>query len=236
MWDEDLKPAVVMVHGLWMTGLEMGLLGRRLQGFGFSCYRFPYSSLRQTPVNNADALAAFVTDLARRHPLVHLLGHSLGGRVIELTLSRHFLPAPGRVLTLATPFGGSHIAHRLARRNWTRMMLGASAPALLTPLSRWHHQRPLGIIAGDLGIGVGLFFPGLTKPHDGTVALEETVIKGATARFTVHATHMSMLFSREVATLASAFFQTGAFVANPAKTPQTVVNPAPGAVCRRNGK
>lgn len=225
--EKDLRPAVVLVHGLWMTGLEMELLARRLQACGFACYRFPYSSLRQTPTNNADTLARFVAKLSPLHPVVHLLGHSLGGRVIELTLSRHRLSAPGRVLTLGTPFAGSQIAHTLARRPWSRLLLGAAAPALLRPVPHWRHQRPLGVIAGDLGIGIGILFSGLGKPHDGTVALQETIISGATARFRVHASHLSMLFSREVATLACAFLQTGAFITAPAEARKAAVKPAP---------
>ncbi|MDF1614280.1 alpha/beta fold hydrolase [Desulfurivibrio dismutans] len=233
--DKDLQPAVVLVHGIWMTGLEMGLLARRLRAGGFVCYRFPYSSLRRPPGYNADTLADFVGQLAPHHPVVHLLGHSLGGRIIELTLGRHLLPAPGRVLTLGTPFAGSHIARRLARQPWSKVLLGAAAPLLLTAVPRWQHQRPLGVIAGDQGLGIGLFFQGMPKPHDGTVALEETVIKGATARFTVHTAHLPMLFNREVAALAAAFLQTGAFITKPLKKRATVVEPAPGAAtpCRR---
>ncbi|ADH87197.1 alpha/beta fold hydrolase [Desulfurivibrio alkaliphilus] len=234
--DNDRQPAVILVHGIWMTGLEMGLLARRLRADGFVCYRFPYSSLRHSPGHNADNLADFVGQLAPRHPVIHLLGHSLGGRIIELTLCRHRLPAPGRVLTLGTPFTGSHIARRLARHPLSKMLLGASAPLLLTAVPRWQHQRPLGVIAGDHGLGIGLFFPGMPKPHDGTVALEETFLKGAAARFTVHTAHLPMLFNREVATLAAAFLQTGAFIAKPLKKQAPVAKPAPGAAtpCRHS--
>ena len=198
-----------------MTGLEMGLLARRLQSYGFVCYRFPYSSLWQKPKNSADALARFIEELP--HPVVHLLGHSLGGRVIELMLSRRRPALPGRVLTIATPFAGSHIAHRLARRPWGKILLGAAAPALLTEVPRWRHQRPLGTIAGDRGLGIGVLFPGLPRPHDGSVGLSETVIAGATARFTVHGSHLGLLFSREVAELAAAFLQSGSFTLSPTR-------------------
>lgn len=234
--DQDQRPAVVMVHGLWMTGLELGLLARRLRGEGFSCHRFPYSSLRQTPVRCADALANFVTELAPHHPVVHLLGHSLGARVIELTLCRHRLSAPGRILALAPPFTDCHVARVLARHNGSKLLLGAAAPLLLSPVPRWRHSRPLGVIAGDRGLGAGALFPGLPKPHDGTIALAETAIQGAAARFTVSAGHLSMLFSREVAALAAAFLQSGAFIAKPVKEKATVVKTAPGTAtpCRRS--
>lgn len=229
--DEKNQPAVVLVHGIWMTGFEMGPLAWRLRAANFICHRFPYSSLRQSPTNNADALADFVGRLP--NPVVHLLGHSLGGLVIELMLCRHLLSAPGRVLALGTPFAGSYIAHNLARRPWSRVLLGAAAPLLLTNIPRWRHQRPLGIIAGDQGVGLGVFFPRLPKPHDGTVALAETVIRGAAARFTVHHAHLPMLFSREVATLACAFFQTGAFITTRQIGRQEAVKPAPQAAARQ---
>ncbi len=222
----EIRPAVVLVHGIWMTGLEMGLLARRLQSCGFVCYRFPYSSLRQTPTHNADALARYIGKLP--HPVVHLLGHSLGGRIIELMLSRQRLSVPGRVLTLGTPFAGSHLARSLARRPWSKVLLGAAAPALLTAIPRWPHQRLLGTIAGDFPVGIGMLFPGLPKPHDGTVALAETMIAGAAARFTVNSAHLSMLFSREVAALACAFLQGGSFSRAENRVLQGVAKPASG--------
>jgi pimeloyl-ACP methyl ester carboxylesterase len=203
------RVAVVMVHGLWMTGLEMGLLARRLRRCGFACHRFPYSSLLRGPEANAAALAGYIAALPQ--PRVHLVGHSLGGRVIDLLLANHGAGKVKRVLTLGTPFAGSHIARTLARRSWSRPILGAAAPALVNAVPHWRHQCPLGIIAGDRGLGIGLCFPALPRPHDGTVALAETEIGGSSARITVPATHMSMLFNRAVAELACRYLRTGSF-------------------------
>lgn len=203
------RVAVVMVHGLWMTGWEMGLLARRLRRCGFVCHRFPYSSLRRSPAANAAALAGFIAALPQ--PEVHLIGHSLGGRVIDLLLAHHGPGKVERVLTLGTPFAGSHIARTLARRSWSRPLLGAGGPALVSAVPFWRHQCPLGVIAGDRGLGIGLFFPALPQPHDGTVALAETEIAGSSARVVVPATHMSMLFSRAVAELACRYLRSGSF-------------------------
>ena len=229
---DELRPAVVLVHGLWMTGLEMGLLARRLEERGFVCRRFCYSSLRHSPASCADSLARFVDGL-KHHPAVHLLGHSLGGRVIELMLSRHRPTVNGRVLTIATPFAGSHLAKVLAKGTLSGKLLGASAPLLLSKVPRWLHQRPLGTIAGDSGVGIGTFFPGMPQPHDGSVGLSETVIAGAAARFTVGGNHLSMLFSREVATLVCAFFQTGSFSRVEKRVRTPVAKPAAEAITPR---
>ncbi|MFH7321105.1 esterase/lipase family protein [Desulfurivibrio sp. D14AmB] len=205
------RPMVVLIHGIWMTGFEMALLGRRLRAAGFSTRRFPYSSLRTTPERNADDLAKFIDRLPQQ--TVHLVGHSLGGRISELLLRRHPRLAKrlGRVVTLGTPFAGSHIARLLARNPVSRLLLGKAGPTLVSAVSSWDHKPPLGVIAGDCGPGIGHLIPAMPKPHDGTVALAETVIAGATARTTIPHGHLPMLFQGRVAALVAKFLQTGTF-------------------------
>ncbi|MFU8819343.1 MAG: esterase/lipase family protein [Desulfurivibrio sp.] len=204
-------PAVVLIHGIWMTGFEMAWLGRRLRAAGFAPHRFPYSSLRTTPERNADDLAAFINRLPPQP--VHLVGHSLGGRISELLLRRHpqLTRRLGRVVTLGTPFAGSHIARFLARNPVSRLLLGAAAQTLTSAVTAWNHVPALGVIAGDRGPGIGYLIPQMPKPHDGTVALAETVIAGATDRVTVPHGHLPMLFQRRVAFLVVNFLQNGSF-------------------------
>ena len=48
--------AVVLVHGIWMTGLDLVLLRHRLRGAGFDATIHPYPSLSRTPTENARGL------------------------------------------------------------------------------------------------------------------------------------------------------------------------------------
>jgi hypothetical protein len=83
---------------------------------------------------------------------------------------------------------------------------------LLTPRERhWNRARELGVIAGDLGFGLGRLVGSLQGPNDGTVLLEETEIQGAADRVVLRVSHTGMLFSAEVAAQTAAFLRTGRF-------------------------
>lgn len=212
--DKKHTEAVILVHGIWMTGLEMSLLGRRLAARGLRPYRFPYSSLRSSPKENARSLARFI--LARTETRVHLLGHSLGCLLIALMLEQHgddpaIKARLGRVLALGPPFGGSQLAHTLSKTWLHKAILGQAAPLLLQRRTQWPHPQPLGVIAGDLALGMGLLLPGMPRPHDGLVALKETQIEGATASITLHRAHLAMLFSHQLARLSGNFLLYGQF-------------------------
>jgi len=51
---------VVLVHGLWMTGVELLPMSRRLRSRGFRTHLFHYSPTGATPQEHARHLGAFV--------------------------------------------------------------------------------------------------------------------------------------------------------------------------------
>jgi hypothetical protein len=71
--------------------------------------------------------------------------------------------------------------------------------------------NPLGVIAGDLSIGGGRIFAGLSSSNDGTVGMDEARIPGATEQRVVHVSHMGLLVSPRVARLVCAFLRSGTF-------------------------
>ena len=75
-----LKSAVVLVHGLWVNGLDMSLLRRRLNQ-DFQTYQFSYNSVKFSPSENADKVNELLTDIDAS--TIHFVGHSLGGLVIR---------------------------------------------------------------------------------------------------------------------------------------------------------
>jgi len=203
--------AVVLVHGLWMNGLELALLGRRLGRCGFRPVRFDYHSVRDPVAHNARRLARRVRRLGSGP--VHLVGHSLGGLVILRALSDYPDLPPGRVVLLGVPVTGSEVARHLARSGLGRHLLGRSleggllggAPVPLT-------GREVGTIAGTRSLGVGRVFGGLAGTCDGTVAVAETRLPGA-ATVTVRTTHTGLVLSAAVARQVCAFLRDGAFLA-----------------------
>ena len=203
--------SVVLVHGLWMPGSELSLLRRRIARAGFQPVQFRYHSVSADLDAGADSLAAFVGDLSAE--TVHLVGHSLGGLVMLKLLERYDAERVGRLVCLASPFGGSAAGVNLARLPGGARVLGKAMAQVLeeTPGRRWDGRRELGIVAGRVPLGMGRLFGSLASPHDGTVAVEETQLPGATDHIVLPATHFSMLWSRAVADQVVAFLRRGRF-------------------------
>jgi pimeloyl-ACP methyl ester carboxylesterase len=209
-----VSTVVVYVHGLWLTGIEGGILRKRLaKDLSAQTRAFSYASVNSSMAANAQALAKFLGEL--RADTLHLVGHSLGGLVILQLFEggdRPKLP-PGRIVLLGSPLNGSLAARNLARLPFGRAIMGpAAAEELLVPRAhRWNGARELGVIAGDLGFGLGSLVGTLGRPSDGTIRVEETGIEGAADRVVLRVSHSGMLFSAAVARAAGTFLSTGRF-------------------------
>jgi pimeloyl-ACP methyl ester carboxylesterase len=196
--------AVVLIHGLWMTGREMRVLGGRLEEAGFRVRYFRYRSWRGGLAQAAGALREFVE--ATEGERVHLVGHSLGGVVIAKMLEGAPLSRPGRVAMLGAPMGGSAAARIVSRRRAGRWLVGGVIrEGIVEHAPVWPGGRDLLVVAGDIPLGSGLLL-GLQKPHDGVIRVEETRVEGART-VTVRASHVGLLLSRKVAALLSGHFR-----------------------------
>lgn len=195
---------VVLVHGLWMTGREMRVLGSRIEESGFRARYFRYRSWRGGLVQAAGALRKFVE--ATEGVRVHLVGHSLGGVVIARMLEESPLSRPGRVAMLGSPMGGSAAARIVSRRRAGRWLVGGVIrEGIVERAPKWPGGRELLVVAGDIPLGSGLLL-GLQKPHDGLIRVEETRVEGARTA-TVRASHVGLLLSRKVASLLTDHFR-----------------------------
>jgi len=203
---DDSRGTVILVHGLWMTGREMSILGRRLIRAGFSVSYFRYSSWRGSLAEAASRLAETIAGLDR--PMVHLVGHSLGGIVIARMLETDCPRQVGRIAFLGSPIQAGAFAASLAKVKPGRLILGPVACEGIV------EKRPVVVpgreilaIAGTLPVGFGSLF-GVATPHDGTIAAEETVVPGAQSLH-IRASHMGLLISPAVARNLIAFLTTG---------------------------
>ena len=196
--------SVVLVHGLWMTGREMRVLGGRLGQAGFRPVYFRYHSWRGGLADAAGNLREVVE--AAGGARVHLVGHSLGGIVIARMLEGGDLSRPGRVAMLGSPMAGCTVGRKLARYGAGRWVMGAVArEGIVERAPRWTGGRELLVVAGDLPLGTGMLL-GIARPHDGMVRVEETRVEGARAAV-VRASHVGLLLSRKVARLLCDHFR-----------------------------
>ena len=205
-----MKEAVILVHGIWLNGAEMWRLRHYLTAAGYICHTFKYSSLRASPEESAQRLNQFIKTI--NAPVKHLVCHSLGGVVALHLFDKYPIQKPGRIVFLGTPVNGSNVARRLYSTRFTRWMLGRSVEhGLLGDRPVWMKWRDLGVIAGTLPIGVGMVVGGLDAPHDGTVAVDETYLGGATDFITMPVSHTGLLLSEAVAIQVVTFLRAGKF-------------------------
>jgi hypothetical protein len=213
----DARDPVILVHGLWMTGLEFGVLRQRLQTrHGFDVHVFSYPSMH----GNVDEIVAELADLARERAAstgrVHLVGHSLGGAIVYRALEQQGMrDLPGNAVLLGSPLNGSRAANGVGRLSMLRPLIGPHAlNELAQPCGRcWPGDctRLLGAIAGTRRLGTGQFFAHFDEENDGTVAVSETVIPGLNDHVALPHSHVGMLFATDVAAQVGHFLRHGRF-------------------------
>jgi pimeloyl-ACP methyl ester carboxylesterase len=203
---------VILVHGLWMNGMELGVLGHRLQRHGFDVRNFAYPTLHGEVARICADLAEF-TERAASAGRVHLVGHSLGGAVVFRTLTECAAPVTGNAVLLGSPLAGSRAAQGASRWPILRPLLGPHVLNELAPAKgrRWEGGVALGAIAGRRRVGTGQFFAHFDEDNDGTVAVSETLIPGLADHLVVPHSHIGMLFAEDVGRQVAAFLRAGRF-------------------------
>jgi pimeloyl-ACP methyl ester carboxylesterase len=210
---------VILVHGLWMSGIELVSLKNRLNGdHGFEAVPFSYPSVSGSMLDHVKELREFAQAQAAER--MHFVGHSLGGLVVLNLLEATADLPPGRAVLLGSPLQGSRAAQGFARWPLGKAMLGITMrqeflpDASLGPRTTtrtWNDRREVGVIAGSSGFGLGRFVAKLDGENDGTVMVEETQLPGARDHLVLPVTHTGMLFSGEVAKQTAHFLHNGRF-------------------------
>lgn len=204
------RDLVVLVHGLWMSGIVFALLARRLRVCGFDVALFSYPSVTLTLDQNVRCLERFVA--SHPAPQTHFVGHSLGGLVVLSFLAGAPRASVGRVVLLGSPCNGCSAADQLSLTRSGRLLLGHA-------LRQWRIEDgvavtsriQVGAIAGTHRLGIGTLLVRLTAPNDGVVTIDETRISGLTDHITLPVTHSGMIVSGRVAQQVCSFLRSGTF-------------------------
>jgi pimeloyl-ACP methyl ester carboxylesterase len=194
-----------------MRGGAMKVLRRRLAAQGYDVHVFSYPSVAVDLATNAVRLARFIERVPGER--VHVVAHSLGGILVRAMLEQNAPARLGRVVCLGSPFAGSRTAARVARLPGGARLIGRSLGDLLARggFDAWHSPHDIGIIAGRVPFGVGRLLGRFGEPSDGTVAIAETRLEGASDHIVLRVAHMSLLWSGAVARQVEHFLRTGRF-------------------------
>jgi pimeloyl-ACP methyl ester carboxylesterase len=203
------RAAVILAHGLWMGAWAMQGLRLLLARHGYAASAFGYPSMAQGLDEHARRLAARIGGL--REPLVHLVGHSLGGLVILRCLRNHGEERIGRIVLLGTPVRGCMAGLRLEKIAAGERLLGASRDIWRSLPEDYRTRRDLGVIAGSHPRGLARLVMRLPGTNDGVVRLEETEAAGMRERIVLPVSHSGMLVSARVAREVAAFLERGSF-------------------------
>jgi pimeloyl-ACP methyl ester carboxylesterase len=207
-----MSDPIIIVHGLWMTGLELGVLQHRLRAdHGFDPTIFSYPSITGSMNDHVASLHAYVQ--AHKYEQLHFVGHSLGGIVILKMLETYNDIPPGRVVCLASPMQGSCAVDGFARWPFARAALGAAIceEVLSCKPRKWDGRRDVGIIAGSLSIGLGRLFADFHEPSDGTLLVSETKLDGAKDHIVMPVSHTGIVFSADATAQVAKFLRDGKF-------------------------
>lgn len=215
MPEEDVRPVVILVHGLWYRSTGMKLLGARLRRRGYDTRLFDYSSVTAPMQQHSESLRRAVERERGRE--VFLVGHSMGGLLILQMLNEYPELSVSRAVLLGSPVQGSTVARRLSRRWWGQWLVGTNA-GLLGQGVRAPKQTQIGILAGNRNVGVGRVLGGVGGQGDGTVAVRETRLEGAHDHVVLPVTHTGMVVSSAVAKQVDHFLLNGRF--NPPQADQ----------------
>lgn len=168
---------LLLVHGLGRTPISLFGLATALRGAGHRTRFFGYSPTLETLPRILRRLTTLLRELAARGERVGLVGHSLGGLLLRMTLPAVPELKVHHLVMLGTPTGVPRMAllawkwfppFRLFTRDCGRFLTSADAFAKLPPLT-----VPFTLIAGTAG-PCGRFSPFGDDRNDGVVSVSET--------------------------------------------------------------
>lgn len=195
------REAVCLLHGFAARPIIMRRLERFLERQGYAVHNWGYGTLRGRIVAHAEALLDELQSLAGggQYASVHLVAHSLGGIVARQALCIDVPDAVRRVVMLAPPNSGSHVARAgaliLGRLFPVLQELSSRPDSFVNRLGEPHHVE-VGVIAAS---------------QDWVVRRRQTWLPCQRDHVVVPGDHVRLPLLRACAEQTLSFLQTGSF-------------------------
>jgi len=191
--------AVVLVHGLGRSAHSLDKMAAEVRSQGFEAIQFNYASTQGSIKDHAAALNRVLGGL-KGVRTVSFITHSMGGPVVRQALA---LQKPefdlGRVVMLAPPSQGSHVARTLSQYGLFRFVLGPALTDLSSPAMQdlAAPPSPFAIVAGRASV--------FSSDGDGVVSIEETKLKNMSKHLVVSASHTFIMDDPDVISFSTDF-------------------------------
>ncbi len=195
------REIVFLLHGFGGRPVLMSRLARSLRQSQFVVRNWSYGSVRGTIGQHTERLHAELAAIASRErdARIHFVTYSLGGIVVRHLLSESVLPGVRRIVMLAPPNAGSHVARVCS------LLLRGLCPTLHDISDRktsfvnalgWPRGVEIGIIAGS---------------GDWVVRQSSTHLPNERDHIVLSAGHLRLPFVRSCLEQTEHFLRHGAF-------------------------
>lgn len=195
---------VVLLHGLGAPRISMRALGVAARRRGFAYRNMGYPSLRGRIQEHALRLSHVLDELAATPNIevVHLVTHSMGGIVARVSLASRHIPKLGRMVMMAPPNAGSHVARLIAPNlGW-----------LCKPLRQLSDQPSSYVnCLDDFRTLNNIQFGIIAAAYDAVVSPNSVRLEGQADHAVVNCRHGTLPWNQEAVELAFNFLEYGRF-------------------------
>lgn len=128
-----MTEAVILIHGLGRSHLSFLKMAKQLKNKGYLVYNASYPSTKQKIQDSSESYInqALESLSAQKISKIHFVTHSLGGILVRYYLSKHEINNLGKIVMLAPPNKGSHIAQAYHDKFWFKWATGPAGQQLL---------------------------------------------------------------------------------------------------------
>ncbi len=195
---------IILIHGLGGSRLDMWPISRKLRIAGFDPITWSYRSLGQDIKALSEKFLQFIRQNldSNGQQRIHVVTHSMGGIIVRSALSSAPDLKFGRVVMLAPPHGGSHVARRLSPfAGW----LTPSLNQLSDDPHSFVNRLPNSYLDRSIEFGI------VAASKDRVIHPDKVRLPGLADFAAVHGHHGILPWYRETAELVLSFLQTGSF-------------------------
>ena len=213
MISRELKQQlIVLVHGYFKNASDMAWLQSGLEKHGYTVKSTNLPTTFGSLQECVDSLKLQIQSLIKTFKIVHFVGHSFGGLIIQEYLMQNILTNLGNCVYIATPSKGTRMADILVKLPFVKSIF-KPIQFLRTKESTKNQislKRKLGVIAGSKNnLIFGKCF--LSAQSDGRVEIESTKIGEMDDFIVLPYGHKEIHFAEDTLKEVVTFLETGIF-------------------------